>query len=49
MHELVLVGKTAALVCSLAGLYFTVKREYQKSSLAWNGAATILWLVSFAA
>ncbi|MBI2003262.1 MAG: hypothetical protein HYS76_01650 [Candidatus Wildermuthbacteria bacterium] len=50
MNELVLVGKTVALVCSLAGLYFTVKREHQKSSLAWNGAAAILWMiVSFAA
>ena len=49
MHELVLVGKIVALVCSLAGLYFTVKREHQKSSLAWNGAAAVLWIVSFAA
>ncbi len=35
MHELVLVGKTVALVCSLAGLYFTVKPSTR--SPRWPG------------
>ena len=50
MNELVLiVGKTIVLAFSMAGLYFTVKEKYRKSSFAWNGAAVILWLVYLAA
>jgi len=48
MQELILVGKTIALCGSLAGLYFSLKQEWRKSSVAWNGVAAILWLVSLA-
>ncbi len=48
MRVFALVGTAVALVFSLAGLYFNYKQDHQKSSKAWNGAAAILWLVSFA-
>jgi hypothetical protein len=44
MLELILVGKIVALGSTLAGLYFSVKQDWYKSSIALSCAAVILWL-----
>lgn len=43
---IILVGKTLALVCTLAGLYLSIKKDWQKSSVAWSVATAILWILS---
>jgi len=49
MNELIVVAKAFAAVSSVAGLVFTIKQDWYKSSIAWNATAAILWLTSFAA
>lgn len=34
-----------ALIFSVIGIYFTVTGKWHESSLAWNGATAILWVL----
>lgn len=47
MTTLKIVFKIAALLCSMGGLYLAFTRQWQRSSLAWNIAAVLLWIDAF--